>query len=140
MCNYLIQITPVYEDRAIYRCEHGVFHLAWDTALFHLSQDALVDLRQLMVHGITRTPDEDEQEIRLFIRRTRQGKRVYELWFDEAGLRLTEQEAAVLRRLLDDVHDWLDRQLTHSAEEPKRLAQLFSNLEQPPSLAHLYWN
>ncbi|MCS6995072.1 MAG: hypothetical protein N2117_04700 [Anaerolineales bacterium] len=108
MCNYLLPITPDYDNRSIYRCEHGTFHLAWGRATFHLSPEELNTLYAL-AHGLA-TDDNINRRIHLHQRTAPSGEAFIEIWLAGFGFRLTLPDFRVLQAILQNAMDWLSEQ------------------------------
>lgn len=140
MCNIMLQITPDYHNRAIYRCEHGTFHLAWEGATFHLTPEALTLLHAL-AHGLeTNVNACADCHIHLHRRISPAGPVFMEIWLSGFGLRLTMSDFEALQALLQDALDWLRCQPPFSLELHLRQAQAFVNLAQHIPSQRFSWN
>lgn len=140
MCNIMLQITPDYHNRAIYRCEHGTFHLAWEGATFHLSLDQLT-----LFHALAHNLEPDEStctrcHIHMHPRLSPVGAAFMETWLSGFGLRLTMPDFDVLQSVLQDALDWLHCQPPFSPELHLCQAQSFLNLERHTPAQRFSWN
>lgn len=129
MCNNLTQVSQTYEDRAVFRCEHNTFHLAWDKSVFHLSMDELRYLYSLI--EFTNWKPFKQPNIHLFQRMTPEGMPFFELWIQTSGLRLSFKDISILKKLLSDSFDFLERE--HAPRQPIALKTL-------PAFPTFSWN
>lgn len=111
MCNNLTQVSQTYEDRAVFRCEHNTFHIAWDKSVIHLSFDELRYLYSLIEFTSDNRKPSQQPNIHLFQRATPEGRTFFELWVGSSGLRLSFKDISILKNLLADAFSFLDNEL-----------------------------
>ena len=133
MCSTLTQVSQSYDERAVFRCEHNTFHLAWDKGVYHLSLNELRYLYSLIEYVKEDRKPNARPNIHLFRRMTPAGRTFFELWIGASGLRLSFKDISILNKMLADVFAFLDRELPIHTPT-------ISLTRTQPSFKVLFWN
>ena len=134
MCEYLVRIAESSNERAIFRCEHGTFHLSWDRALFYISPGELSYLHSLFSkEKISNKTHAKYEHIQFFHRTASDGHIYFELWIEESGMKLSFEDCEILKGLMYEVLSWQKKQPALTSREHTRMAKTPTN-KKP------YWN
>lgn len=131
MCQYLLKIAERQNGRSIYRCEHGAFHMVWDSGTFHLFPDDLPNL-DLLFTGAAGLKVRSPRNIRLVHKPPHGGEIVHELWIEEMAIRLSLHDYKCMKGLLRDAAQWLEEQPAFDDRKHIRTVRMFSRVDQTP--------
>lgn len=141
MCQYMIQIAEESKDRACYRCEHGTFHLIWESGVFSLTLQELYTLKGFLIdlrQGETPTA---QNRLRVLRCTPSSGTDFFELWMGQVGIRLLPKDCQPLENLVSNALTWVQNQPPFSRESHLKAAQLLINMDAlPVTLETLHWN
>lgn len=141
MCQYMIQISEEAKDHACFRCEHGTFHLVWDTGVFSLTLKELYTLKGLLIDIRQGGAPAEQDRLRIERLKTSRGAEFFELWMANVGILLLTQECQALEKLVSDTLSWVQIQPPFTREGHLKAVQLFTDMVSLPiTLEALHWN
>ena len=124
MCLYMLPITRQFPGQAIYRCEHGSLHLAWDGNLLSFSEEDLQTLIVLIDRIESGAENAVAQKIQIYRRKAASGMPLVEIWIEQYGLRLNGRDFKKLRRMITEAADWLAVQPPFTAQDHIHTARI----------------
>ncbi len=142
MCMHLIQVAEESNQRTIFCCEHGTFHLSWDRALFYLSLDELKYLHTFLgKEKISHSTHAKYKYIQFSDHTDANGEIYFELWIEEAGMRLFFEDCEMLKALLQEAVNWQKTQPSLTSQGHIGMAKDITNLSvKAPTHRKSYWN
>lgn len=142
MCQYMIQIAEGVKERALFRCEHGTFHLTWGSGVFSLTLDELSGLSMLLVDVRQGEAKASKKSgIRIQQRMSAEGVVFFELWIADVGIRLLAKDFDLLEKLVSETMAWIEVRPPFSPEKHIQAAELLANMVAlPTTLKSLSWN
>lgn len=139
MCQYMIQIAEESKERACYRCEHGTFHLIWESGVFSLTLKELYTLKGFLID--LRQGKIPIAQDRLRVQHSPSGTDFFELWMADVGIRLLPKDCQALEKLVSNTLAWVQNQPPFTRERHLKAAQLLINMDALPiALEALNWN
>ncbi len=139
MCGYLIKIPGQSAHPAVYRCEHGLFHLTWENTHLSLTSEDLSALRVMSAQIANGAQVSRSQKVQMYVRKAASGISFVDLWLEKSGVRLMMAELKILERAVAETLAWLERQPQFSSDEHIRQSYIGLFMErqiQAPVIFH----